>query len=110
VYAVNDLVSVDQAIKAVTKQRGPKEGPPTADEIATAADAERIYTEREQPTWDAIAAEIEAELTARGELAEGEHIAPATGLPLGEAFAVELPRQIGGEPWDDGSDDEVTDG
>lgn len=82
-------------MESIKRQRGPKEAPPTSEEILTAHEAEVIFNQREQPVWDAIAAEIERET--------GEKIVPFSDANLASVWDANVPDLIGGS-LDDGEE------
>lgn len=84
--ATNELAALDHALREVTRRRGPKDGMPDPEDILFVAEAEGIYNEREQPTWDAIAAEIERETGEKIEPYRGEGSLRDSGAEGGEAM------------------------
>lgn len=74
-----ELAALSQAWDDVTRKRGKGDRPPDSQHILAVRESERMHNEYMQPTWDTIAEECERELAAKGELAEGEHVAPFRG-------------------------------
>jgi hypothetical protein len=99
VRAIYDLVGIERAFDSIKRKRGPKESPPTAEEILTAREAEVIFNEREQPVWDAIAAEIERETADTR--APGERVEPVRDVSLVDLWDAHGPDVIGGSLDDD---------
>jgi len=79
-FAALELAALDRSLDTVTERTKGV----TSDDVLRVKEMEDLFNEARQPVYDRIAAEIERELAVKGELAEGERVAPFAGSNVTE--------------------------